>query len=200
MQAQDAVASATEQFIAAQFQVRSIPTVYAMFQGQPVADLTNARGESQLKAMLDQLLAKLPVQPGGQAQEDVGPLIAMGEDVLASGDAERAVGVFSQIAEIAPGNAAAQAGIPVEGQPARSDVADSLARRKVSPLNLPRRSSRLPATAADADIAHGLARVARWNGQTIGANIFSVAQHTLLVDAVAASAPAFAAAIAAARM
>ena len=35
------------------------------------------------------------------------------------------------------------------------------------------------------DIAHGLARVARWNGQTIGANIFSVAQHTLLVDEVA---------------
>lgn len=100
-----------EQFIAAQFQVRSIPTVYAIFQGQPIADLTNARGESQLKAMLDQLLAKLPVQPGGQAQEDVGPLIAMGEDVLASGDAERAVGVFSQIAEIAPGNAAAQAGL-----------------------------------------------------------------------------------------
>ena len=33
-----------EQFIAAQFQVRSIPTVYAMFQGQPVADLTSARG------------------------------------------------------------------------------------------------------------------------------------------------------------
>ncbi len=100
-----------EQFIAAQFQVRSIPTVYAIFQGQPIADLTNARGESQLKAMLDQLLAKLPVQPGGQAQEDVGPLIEMGEDVLASGDAERAVGVFSQIAEIAPGNAAAQAGL-----------------------------------------------------------------------------------------
>ena len=35
-----------------------------------------------------------------------------------------------------------------------------------------------------ADIAHGLARVARWNGQTSGANIFSVAQHTLLVEAV----------------
>ena len=34
-----------EQFIAAQFQVRSIPTVYAMFQGQPIADLTNARAE-----------------------------------------------------------------------------------------------------------------------------------------------------------
>jgi 5'-deoxynucleotidase YfbR-like HD superfamily hydrolase len=34
------------------------------------------------------------------------------------------------------------------------------------------------------DIAHGLARVARWNGQTNGAHIFSVAQHTLLVEAV----------------
>jgi uncharacterized protein len=35
------------------------------------------------------------------------------------------------------------------------------------------------------DIAHGLARVARWNGQTKGAHIFSVAQHTLLVEAIA---------------
>jgi uncharacterized protein len=35
------------------------------------------------------------------------------------------------------------------------------------------------------DIAHGLARVARWNGQTTGPHIFSVAQHTLLVEAIA---------------
>jgi 5'-deoxynucleotidase YfbR-like HD superfamily hydrolase len=35
------------------------------------------------------------------------------------------------------------------------------------------------------DIAHGLARVARWNGQTVGANIFSVAQHSLLVETIA---------------
>lgn len=35
------------------------------------------------------------------------------------------------------------------------------------------------------DIAHGLARVARWNGQTSGDHIFSVAQHTLLVEAIA---------------
>ncbi len=32
------------------------------------------------------------------------------------------------------------------------------------------------------DIAHGLARVARWNGQTSGDHAFSVAQHSLLVD------------------
>lgn len=101
-----------EQFIAAQFQVRSIPTVYAMFQGQPVADLTNARSESQLKSVLDQLLAKLPIQPGGGAPEqDVAPLLAMGDEVLASGDGERAVNVYSQIVEIAPDNAAAHAGL-----------------------------------------------------------------------------------------
>ena len=35
------------------------------------------------------------------------------------------------------------------------------------------------------DIAHGLARVARWNGQTVGSHIFSVAQHSLLVEAIA---------------
>jgi 5'-deoxynucleotidase YfbR-like HD superfamily hydrolase len=35
------------------------------------------------------------------------------------------------------------------------------------------------------DIAYGLARVARWNGQTHGDHIFSVAQHTLLVEEVA---------------
>ena len=35
-----------------------------------------------------------------------------------------------------------------------------------------------------ADIAHGLARVARWNGQTRGPHVFSVAQHSLLVEGV----------------
>lgn len=35
-----------------------------------------------------------------------------------------------------------------------------------------------------ADIAHGLARVARWNGQTEGPHVFSVAQHSLLVEAI----------------
>ena len=34
------------------------------------------------------------------------------------------------------------------------------------------------------DIAHGLARVARWNGQTKGDHAFSVAQHSVLVEAL----------------
>ena len=94
-----------EGFIASQFQVRSIPTVYAMFRGQPIADLTNARSESQIKGMIDQLLEKLPVEGGeADAAQEIAPLIAMAEEILASGDAERAVGMFAQIAEMAPEN------------------------------------------------------------------------------------------------
>ena len=100
-----------EGFIATQFRVQTIPTVYAIFQGQPVADLTNARSESQLKAMLDQLLAKLPVQPGGEPAQDIAPLLAMADDVLAEGDGERAAAIFSQIVEIAPDSVEAHAGL-----------------------------------------------------------------------------------------
>ncbi|GAA0304829.1 thioredoxin [Sphingomonas oligophenolica] len=99
------------QFIAAQFQIKSIPTVYAMFQGQLVADLTSARTESQLKAMLDQILKQLPV--AGEAAEveaEIEPLIAMGEEILAEGDGERALAVFDQIAEVAPDHPAVLSG------------------------------------------------------------------------------------------
>ncbi|MFN4020578.1 MAG: tetratricopeptide repeat protein [Erythrobacter sp.] len=109
-----------EQFIAAQFQVRSIPTVYAIFQGQPVADLTNARSESQLKAILDQLLAQLPVQggaaatpeaPHGPSAEEIAQFVKMGEQALAAGDPQRAASIFAQITEFAEGNAPAHAGL-----------------------------------------------------------------------------------------
>jgi putative thioredoxin len=99
------------QFIAAQFQIRSIPTVYAMFQGQLVADLTNARTESQLKATIDQLLGQLPV---GSEQKDLeaelAPLIAMGEQVLGEGDAIRALSIFDQLAEMASAHPAVASG------------------------------------------------------------------------------------------
>ena len=66
-------------FIASQFRVQSIPTVYAVFQGQPVADLSQARTEGQLKQYLDQLLAQLPIESDEKAlKQEVAPLIAMG--------------------------------------------------------------------------------------------------------------------------
>lgn len=42
-----------------------------------------------------------------------------------------------------------------------------------------------PADIEIEDVAHGLARVARWNGQTRGRHIFSVAQHSVVVEEIA---------------
>jgi putative thioredoxin len=108
-----------EKMIAAQFRIQSIPTVYALFQGQPVADLTNYRTEGQLTRAVDQLLAQLPVQ--GEAQDlaaQIGPLLAMGEQILAEGDAPRATNIFSQIRDMAPDDPQAAGGL------ARALVAD----------------------------------------------------------------------------
>jgi len=97
--------------IASQFRVQSIPTVYALFQGQLVADLTPARTEAQLTRMLDQLLGQLPVGgPDPDAAAQITELVAMGEAVLAEGDATRARGIFDQLADMAPENPAVVAG------------------------------------------------------------------------------------------
>ena len=101
-----------DKLIAAQFRVQSIPTVYAIFQGQPVADLTNYRTEGQLRKVLDQLLAQLPVK--GEAQDlaaQVEPLIAMAEQVLGDGDAPRAENIFTQIREMDPDNVVVLGGL-----------------------------------------------------------------------------------------
>ncbi|MGH6780509.1 MAG: tetratricopeptide repeat protein [Sphingomonadaceae bacterium] len=97
--------------IAAQFRIQSIPTVYAVFQGQIVADLTNARTEGQIAQTLDQILRQLPVQSdAADLKQEVAPLIAMGEEALAGGDAERALAIFAQVVELAPEDAAALSG------------------------------------------------------------------------------------------
>ena len=98
-------------FIASQFRVQSIPTVYAVFQGQPVADLTSARTEGQYRQMLDQILAQIPVESeAGQIAQDIAPLLAMAEEVLAAGENERALSLFSQIIEMVPDNTEAIGG------------------------------------------------------------------------------------------
>ena len=101
-----------DKMIAAQFRIQSIPTVYAIFQGQPVADLTNYRTEGQLKKALDQLLAQLKIEgEGDTAQAEIEPLVAMAEQVLADGDAPRAASIFRQIRDMAPDNAQAVGGL-----------------------------------------------------------------------------------------
>ena len=101
-----------EKFIASQFQIQSIPTVYAFYKGQPVADISNYRTEGQLKRILDQLITQLGIKgAAAEQQAEIEPLIAMAEGVLAEGDAERAISIFQQIREMAPADPAVLGGL-----------------------------------------------------------------------------------------
>lgn len=132
-----------EKLIAAQFRVQQIPTVYAIFQGQPVADLSTARTEGQLKGAIDQILAQLPVEGEAQAKEaEIEPLIAMGEQVLADGDAARAANIFEQIIEMAPEHPEAIAGL-ARALIAAGRIEEARARLE----NLPEKADKDPAVA-----------------------------------------------------
>ncbi len=98
--------------LTAQFQIQSIPTVYALYRGQPVADLTNYRTEGQLTKILDQLLEQLKIEPESAVPKaEIEPLLAMGEQVLDEGDAARAISIFAQLFEMGPDNPAVIGGL-----------------------------------------------------------------------------------------
>lgn len=144
------------QLIAAQFRVQSIPTVYALFQGQLVADLTPARTERQLTQYLDQILKQLPIQGEAQAREaELEPLIAMGEQVLTEGDSERAIGIFAQLLEMAPEEPAVVSGL------ARALVAAGQVDEAATLIEALPEDTRKDAAVARAESAIALAREAQ---------------------------------------
>jgi len=101
-----------DKLLASQFRIQSIPTVYALYSGRPVADLTNYRSEGQIKRVIEQLLAQLKIEPEGAAPKaEIEPLISMGEQVLAEGDALRAANIFEQVREMAPEDPAVLGGL-----------------------------------------------------------------------------------------
>lgn len=111
-----------DKLIAAQFRIQSVPTVYVLFHGQPVADLSQYRTEGQLKRALDQLLGQLPVKgEAQQLQDEIAPLLAMAEQILEQGDAARAANIFLQIRDMAPADPEAAGGL------ARALIADGRA-------------------------------------------------------------------------
>ncbi len=101
-----------DKIIAAQFQIRSIPTVYAFFQGQPVADLTAYRTDGQLRRVLDQLLAQLPVESDAKdLAAELEPLIEEGQALLDSGNSAAAEPIFADIVARDPANPVALGGL-----------------------------------------------------------------------------------------
>ena len=156
-----------EKIIADQFRIQSVPTVYAMFQGQPVADLTQYRTEAQLGKAIDQLLDQLPVK--GEAQDlkaEIEPLIAMGEQVLAEGDATRAASIFAQVQAMDPGNPEVIGGLVraviAEGKPDEARILlDALdAEAATHPAIARARAALDLASAPVADVAQEEARIA----------------------------------------
>ena len=147
--------------IAAQFRVQTIPTVYAVFQGQLVADLTPARTEGQIGRALDQILGQLPIQGEAQQREEqLEPVLAMGEEVLAEGDAERAVAIFRQILDMALDHPEAISGL------ARALVmAGELDEARALLADVPEKAAKDPAIAR-AQSALALADVAPANVET----------------------------------
>src|SRR4030095_2080684 len=137
-----------DKIIAAQFRIQSVPTVYALYQAQPVADLTNYRTEGHLKKAVDELLARVPA--GAEVQDlqaQIEPLLAMGEDVLGSGDAARAASIFAQIRDMAPDDAQAAGGLPRALVP-DGRAAEALALLDSLPAEMAKRASISRARAA----------------------------------------------------
>ncbi len=99
--------------LAAQFRIQSIPTVYAIYRGQPVADLTDYRTEGQLAQALDQLLKQLAIGPadGGAAEAEIEAMLGMAEKALEGSDSAEAAALFGAVHDMAPGNAAGAGGL-----------------------------------------------------------------------------------------
>ena len=90
--------------IAQQFRIQSVPTVYAVYQGRPVADLTPARTERELSHFLDQILAQLPVGAGAaeQGPPDLTAYVAQLRAALQAGDATTAAGMAAELRGLDP--------------------------------------------------------------------------------------------------
>tara|TARA_R110000787_G_scaffold16622_44_gene51456 strand:+ start:2958 stop:3914 length:957 start_codon:yes stop_codon:yes gene_type:complete len=94
--------------ISQQLRIQSIPTVYAFYQGQPVDGFQGAVPESEIKAFID----KLVTLSGGTAPgEDLAAALEQAGELLAAGDVENAVAIYTQVVEVEPENADAIGGL-----------------------------------------------------------------------------------------
>ncbi len=85
--------------IAGQFQIQSVPTVYAVVNGQPVDGFVGARSASDLRAFIDRQLALLPPADGAADGE---ALVAAAFAALDAGDARLAADALGALASAHP--------------------------------------------------------------------------------------------------
>lgn len=99
------------QMIATQFRVQSIPTVYAIFQGQPVADLTPARTERELAAFLDQILPQLPIAVADGHDQSLAAYAEAAAVALEAGEFDKAEEIYGMLAAEEPAEEAHAIGL-----------------------------------------------------------------------------------------
>ncbi|WP_159714674.1 thioredoxin [Geminicoccus flavidas] len=98
--------------LAQQFRIQSVPTVYAFVGGQPVTGFQGAQPESQIKALVDQLLKMAGGAAGGAGGEDeVQAALAEAKSMAEAGDVQGAAALYSQILQLEPENATALGGL-----------------------------------------------------------------------------------------
>ncbi len=122
---------------AGQLQVRSIPTVYAFVDGQPVDGFMGALPDSQIKAFIDKLIGPGSAPDAGSGVDEV---LALAAESVALGDLGGAAQAFAQALQIEPGNLKAIAGL------ARCYLAGGDAERAQEVVDM------APAGAKDADL------------------------------------------------
>ena len=93
------------QEIAAQMQVQSVPTVYAIIEGRPVDGFAGAQPESAVRQFVEKILTAVP----GAA--DIGSMIEAGLAALETQDAEQALASFQQALAAQPESLAALSGL-----------------------------------------------------------------------------------------
>jgi putative thioredoxin len=105
------VNSDKEPEIAQQFRIQSVPTVYAMFRGQPVDGFQGARTEPQVKQWLDKVLKTIGAGGVPDPLADLAPTLEQAEQALAAGDWQTAQDIFGDVLGLAPEHPAAYAGM-----------------------------------------------------------------------------------------
>jgi putative thioredoxin len=97
--------------IAQQFRIQSVPTVYAFFNGQPVTGFQGAQPESQIKALIDQLLKMAGDTAGATGAEEVEAALAQAKEMAEAGDVQGAAAIYGEVLQLEPENPAALGGL-----------------------------------------------------------------------------------------
>jgi putative thioredoxin len=110
-----------EKMLGSQFQIQSIPTVYAFIDGRPVDGFQGALPDSQLKAFLDRLLQLKP-GAGAPAGEDIALALEDADMLVSQGQSAEAAQLYEAVLQADPKNGPAYAGL-VQLKMAAKDMA-----------------------------------------------------------------------------